>query len=285
MKQKNILIALAAAVVAGGYCTGSVPQGANGGQGDVRPVETANAVFRVGTCNVRVWSKKDLAEGNVWDERRDDLIALLRRLDMDVFGFQEVHGRPYRELCAGLKEWELVDDYDVSTPVAYRKSRFDLVKKGVFWLSETPDVPRSMGWGAKYIRPCLYLILKDKQSGRKLCFVNTHTDHIVVKARVEGMKLIMERMKSFSEGLPVPAIEARKVLKDARDISEKKDPGPINTYHAFGRAKPRERLRVDYIYVSDGVRVRDFVTHNDKRPDTDRYPSDHYPLSATIELP
>ncbi len=92
----------------------------------------------------------------------------------------------------GLKEWEFVDDYDVSTPVAYRKSRFDLVKKGVFWLSETPDVPGSMGWGAKYIRPCLYLILKDKQSGRKLCFVNTHTDHIAVKARVEGMKLIME---------------------------------------------------------------------------------------------
>ena len=44
-------------------------------------------------------------------------------------------------------------------------------------------------------------------------------------------------------------------------------------------------MRVDYIYVSDGIRVRDFVTHDDKRPGTDRYPSDHYPLSATIELP
>ena len=181
--MKNIIVAFAAAVMAGDCCTANVPQGADDGQGTARPAETAKAVLRVGTCNVRVWSKKDLAEGNVWDERKDDLIALLRRLDMDVFGFQEVHGRPYRELCAGLKEWELVDDYDVSTPVAYRKSRFDLVKKGVFWLSETPDVPRSMGWGAKYIRPCLYLILKDKQSGRKLCFVNTHTDHIAVKAR------------------------------------------------------------------------------------------------------
>ena len=192
VKMKNIIIAFAAAVMAGDCCAANVPQGSDSGQGTARPAETAKAMFRVGTCNVRVWSKKDLAEGNVWDERRDDLIALLRRLDMDVFGFQEVHGRPYRELCAGLKEWELVDDYDVSTPVAYRKSRFDLVKKGVFWLSETPDVPR---------------------------------------------------------------------------------------------AKPRERLRVDYIYVSNGIRVCDFVTHDDKRPGTDRYPSDHYPLSATIELP
>ena len=89
-KMKNMVVALAAVVVAMGCCTASVaaPVAA-------APV-AANVAIRVGTCNVRVWSKKDLAEGNVWDERRDDLIALLRRLDMDVFGFQEVHGRRYR---------------------------------------------------------------------------------------------------------------------------------------------------------------------------------------------
>lgn len=271
--------------------------GCAGGQGGCRPTGT-DAAIRVGTCNVRVAAKKDVEAGNGWNDRKDDLIALLRRLDMDVFGLQEVHIRPYRELCEGLKEWELVDDHDVSTPVAYRKSRFDLEKKGVFWLSETPDVPRSKGWGANYVRPCLYLILKDRRTGRRLCFTNTHTDHIAVKARVEGMKLVMARMKSFSEGLPVvfvgdhndgPKSEmaaiARRSLRDARDISEKKDSGPVNTYHGFGRVKPRERMRVDYIYVSDGVRVRDFVTHDDKRPGKDLYPTDHYPLSATIELP
>ena len=257
-----------------------------------------NAAIRVGTCNVRVAAKKDVAAGNGWNDRKGDLIALLRKIDMDVFGLQEVHAKPYRELCAGLKEWELVDDHGVTTPVAYRKSRFDLEKKGVFWLSEMPDVPRSKGWGANFVRPCLYLILKDRRTGRRFCFANTHTDHQVVKARVEGMKLVMERMKSFREGLPVvfvgdhndgPKSEmaaiARRVLKDARDVSETKDPGPVNTYHSWGRVKPRERLRVDYIYVSDGIRVRDFTTHNDKRPGTDLYPSDHYPLSATIELP
>ena len=73
---------------------------------------TTNTVIRVGTCNVRVVSKKDTEEGNGWNERKGDLIALLRRLDMDVFGFQEIHTRPYRELCEGLKEWKLVDDYE-----------------------------------------------------------------------------------------------------------------------------------------------------------------------------
>ena len=42
--------------------------------------------------------------------------------------------------------------------------------------------------------------------------------------------------------------------------------------------------RCDYIYVSDGIRVKNFVTHDDKRPGLDRYPTDHYLLSASIEL-
>ena len=269
------------AVVAGGCCT-QVQQ----------PV-----ALRVGTCNVRYPNAGDNKAGNGWDARKADLLNLVRKLDMDVFGMQEVHEKPFLDICAGLKEWEFVDDYGVTTPVAFRKSRFDLVKKGVFWLSETPDVPHSKGWGAANIRPCLHVILRDKVSGRKFCFVNTHTDHRSVQARIEGMKLILRRMEKFREGLPVvfvgdhncgpatePAIEARKVLKDARDISEVKDPGPINTFHNWGKIKDIDWRRCDYIYVSDGIKVRNFVTHDDKRPGTDRYPTDHYLLSASIEF-
>ena len=35
---------------------------------------------------------------------------------------------------------------------------------------------------------------------------------------------------------------------------------------------------------ADGIRVKDFVTHDDKRPGTNRYPTDHYLLTASIEL-
>ena len=236
MNIEKLAVAIVAAAVAG-CCTQNAENCA-------KPL-----ALRVGTCNVRYPNPGDNKAGNGWDARKADLMNLLRKLDMDVFGMQEVHEKPYADLCAGLKEWELVDDYEVTTPVAYRKSRFDLVKKGVFWLSETPDVPRSLGWGAKHIRPCLYLILADKATGRKFCFINTHTDHRSALARVEGMKLIMRRMKTFAEGLPVvfvgdhncgpatePAIEARKVLKDARDISEKKRARHRGAQGAEGRA-------------------------------------------------
>ena len=42
--------------------------------------------------------------------------------------------------------------------------------------------------------------------------------------------------------------------------------------------------RIDYIYVSDGIRVKSYATHSDPRPGTNLYPSDHFPLTAVIEL-
>ena len=82
------------------------------------------------------------------------------------------------------------------------------------------------------------------------CFANTHTDHVSEKARTEGMKLIIDRMKDFGAGVPivftgdhncrygeVPANAMRQVLKDARDIAETPAKGPHNTFHGFGTYK------------------------------------------------
>lgn len=262
----------------------------------VRGAEAPLAI-RVGTCNVRRSTSADEKAGNGWNARKKDLMAHVRKLDMDVFGLQEVHERPYVDLCVGLPEWDIVDEYMVTDPIAYRRGRFELGKHGVFWLSETPDVPQSRGWGAANIRPCCWMILKDKASGHRFCFVNVHTDHKSELARLEGVKLVLRRMKDFAEGLPVvfvgdhncgpttaPAAEVRKSMKDARDIAVKKDPGPANTYHGWGRVRGVAWRRCDYIYVSDGIRVKDFVTHDKRRPGLDRYPSDHFFCTATLEL-
>ena len=42
--------------------------------------------------------------------------------------------------------------------------------------------------------------------------------------------------------------------------------------------------RIDYIYVSDGIRVKSYATRDDPRPGTKLYPSDHFPVTAVIEL-
>ena len=42
--------------------------------------------------------------------------------------------------------------------------------------------------------------------------------------------------------------------------------------------------RIDYIYVSGGIRVKSYATRDDPRPGTKLYPSDHFPITAVIEL-
>ena len=268
--------------------------------------------IRVGSYNIRM-SPGDRGTENDWDLRRDDLVNLVRKMDLDAFGMQEVCPDQAQYLRENLPEFAFVGDHrekdrvsGEASPVFYRKSRFEAEKSGTFWLSETPDVPASKSWNTCCTRVCSYLVLKDKVTGKRFCFANTHTDHVSAEAREKGMLLIIERMKEFGKGAPIvftgdhnccydepPAQAVRKMLKDSRDITETKDPGPRNTFQGFGKYKDGPINRrgetkdycIDYIYVSDGMRVLDFETHDDKRPGTDLYPSDHYPVSATIMLP
>ena len=43
--------------------------------------------------------------------------------------------------------------------------------------------------------------------------------------------------------------------------------------------------RIDYIYVTPGTRVIDYRTVNDVRTDRKMYPSDHFPVVATLVMP
>ena len=269
--------------------------------------------IRVGSYNIRM-SPGDRGTENDWDLRKNDLVNLVKKMDLDAFGLQEVCPDQAAYLREMLPEFAFVGDHrekdrksGEASPVFYRKSRFEAEKSGTFWLSETPEVPASKSWGTCCTRVCSYLVLKDKVTGKRFCFANTHTDHISAEAREKGMLLIIERMKEFGKGAPIvftgdhncryddaPARAVRKVLKDGRDVSETRPSGPRNTFQGFGKykdgpvdkdGKTYKDYCIDYIYVSDGTRVLDFTTHDDKRPGTDLYPSDHFPVTATIVLP
>ena len=49
----------------------------------------SSAPLRVGSYNIRL-STGDKGTPNAWPNRKDDLIALIRKLDLDAFGLQEV---------------------------------------------------------------------------------------------------------------------------------------------------------------------------------------------------
>ena len=333
MTRKLLLFsALAAALVSLCGCIG-VPQD----------------TIRVGSYNIRLsgpYAAKADGE-NYWDCRKEDLVALVRRMDLDAFGLQEVCPDQARYLRENLPEFAFVGEHreadrtsGEASPVFYRRSRFEAVKSGTFWLSETPEAPGVKGWGAACPRVCSYLVLKDKSTGKTFCFANTHTDHKSAEAREKGMLLIIERMTEFGRGGPIvftgdhncreteaPAVAVSKLLKNALYETEtpptggwrtwngwrwretevstaealklspetrnERRPHPDKTGAEHGRTEALDASfsekcggpRIDYIYVSPGIRVLDYATVNDTRPGANLYPSDHFPVTATVVLP
>ena len=295
--------------------------------------------LKVGTYNIRL-QPGDKGTPNAWESRKADFLNLLRRLDLDAFGLQEVCPGQAEYITNNLPQYVLVGEHrnadrvsGEASPVLYRKDRFDALKCGTFWLSETPDVPGLKGWGAACPRVCSWMWLKDRKTGKTFCFANTHTDHVSALARKEGMLLIIRRMHEFAPpGTPViftgdhncreteePAQAVSKLLKNALYISETPPTGPWRTFTGWHwrekeysttdalKLAPHVRnarkgspdadkrtnggyvwedcgARIDYIYVSDGIRVKSYATRDDPRPGTKLYPSDHFPITAVIEL-
>ena len=297
--------------------------------------------IRVGTYNIRFsggggWVA-DSGTPNTWEARKADLAALLRSLDLDVFGLQEVCPDQAAYLRENLPGYAFVGEHreadrksGEASPVCYRADRFDALGSGTFWLSETPDVPGRKGWGAACPRVCSYLVLRDRRTGRRFCFANTHTDHISAEAREKGMLLIIDRMKEFGGGCPIvftgdhncreteaPARAVSKILADAFYETATPPAGPWRTFNGWHwrdreyaavdalkipanvrnarkgspdaeRSKAGEHpwedcgARIDYIYVTPGTRVLDYVTRADARPGVQLYPSDHFPVVATV---
>lgn len=294
-----------------------------------------NAALRVGSYNIRLQSG-DAGTPNAWDARKEDLVGLIRKLDLDIVGLQEVCPGQADFLTNSLPQYAMVGVHredgkreGEASPVLYRKERFDTIKSGTFWLSETPDVPGSKSWETACTRVCSWVWLKDKTTGKTLCFANTHTDHVSELARKEGMLLIIRKMREFAPpGTPVvftgdhncreieePAEAVTKLLKNALYISETSPKGSWRTFNGWiwrdteyptGDALkllPAERnallggndvpyakryacggARIDFIYVSEGVSVKSYETRADARPGAKLYPSDHFPVTATIEL-
>lgn len=216
-------------------------------------LQSAGTKLRVGTYNIRLMPG-DNGTPNAWDVRKADLVNEIRKLDMDVFGMQEVYPQQAWFITNSLPQYAVVGEYrnadrvsGEASPVCYKKDRFEVLKSGTFWLSETPDVPGVKGWGAACPRVCSWALLKDRNTGATLTFANTHTDHVSVLARKEGMLLVIRRMSEFApEGTPIvftgdhncreteaPAVAVSEMLTNAVYACESAPKGPWRTFSGW----------------------------------------------------
>ena len=253
-----------------------------------------NSGLKVISYNIRVGSAGDGT--NSWQYRYPASAMMIDDQKPDIFGLQEAlsYQKEYLE--------EILPDYkSVGVPrddgkkegeimaIFWNKKTVKLLKWGTYWLSETPDKP-SFGWDAECRRTATWALMKDKKTGRKFFYVNTHLDHVGWEARKNGLALIVRNIAEMNpEGFPMVLTgdfnmrierpefdDLKKQMKNAREVAFTTD--HHNTFNGWGKEK--ESI-IDYIWFSGFSSCTEYSTIT--KPYNNRtFISDHYPISATL---
>ena len=273
--------------------------GAGNGAGEEESQPKEYTDISVISFNIRV---DNAADGtNVWRNRRDAVVTMIERERPMLLGLQEAqpHQITYlSEHCPDYAWYGLgrdtgkvppaTDSYAAEETMAifWRTAELELLDKGTFWLSETPDQV-SKGWDASYRRTCTWAGFRHKKSGQTCYFFNTHLDNDGKVAREESIKLLVSRMKTINSKRRVSFLTAdfnsnvtdacfaplHVYMRDARANAAVSDDYP--SWNGYGASTGR----LDHVFFSgDNCTARKFRT---LRGDYGvPYISDHYPVAA-----
>ncbi len=213
----------------------------------------------------------------------------------DSVGLQECEGTWYLTLktylpdykIIGVGRWTGIRQLGESTAIMFRKDKYKLVDWGTFWLSETPHLV-SKGWGAIYPRTCTWAILKNKETGEKYAHFNTHLDDFSIDARVNGLKLILDKIALLDMpvvltgdfNFTIGTALYRQLTADLRNVSDiaiEADSG-LTAHNYEGGIKGKA---IDFICINDKIgEVKTYKIMREKY--NDRYVSDHYPIYSDM---
>ena len=222
--------------------------------------------------------------GQPWMVRRSAVKAFFEQNSIDVIGLQEVRrtqvanleedfGEEWFIYCPGrLSGGKMVRTSDESVGVMFRRSRFNLLGHGCFWLSESPGDTASVRTGQKSPIITSWLHLEDK-SGKRLWFFSAHISWSVAEnpalpdQEVETLLTEMERLTGLKreqfKRSPVflvgdlnnsPEESAIKTLSgwfnDARLTCPETESRSRKTFNSWGKEKSAGII--DYIFYGAG---------------------------------
>jgi endonuclease/exonuclease/phosphatase family metal-dependent hydrolase len=255
--------------------------------------------LRVMSFNIRYGTAPD--GENAWPHRKGLVVKVLQEEKPDLVGLQEALRDQIEVLVEALPELTLVGvGRDANgggeySAILYRRSRFDLSDAGTFWLSETPEVPGSRTWGNNLPRICTWARLLDRSNKRRFVFFNTHWDHESQSARVHSGELMGKRIAEltsadepavvtgdFNAAPENPAFMALLEVGQLQETfsavhPEEKD---LATFNGFGQKT--HTAKIDAVLATGDWKVEDAEIVRTR--EGDRYPSDHFPVTATLTL-
>ena len=247
--------------------------------------------------NIRLPAESDGVD--YWETRKPLAVRMLREQQPDVIGLQELVKAQADYLVRELPQYAWfgrgreADGGGEHMGVFYRKDRLKVIESGDFWLSDTPDVAGSITWGHPHPRMVTWALFEQRSDGRRFYLFNTHLPYRDEDeaARLKGAQAIARRLATLPDDVPVvltgdfnttPDSDAHAVLagilQDAWTTAPRVE-GIDATFHGFTGKADR---RIDWIFVR-GAQLESITSVTTRW--NNRYPSDHFPLVATLRLP
>lgn len=234
-----------------------------------------------------------------WERRRSLALDRIRQFDPDLLGLQECRDDTQAEYVQSqLKEYEFFGvprGGDGSTalemaPILFKKTVFQPIQQGVYWLSETPHVAGSKSWESIFPRTAVWVELLHWPTGRSLIFLNTHFDY-QMPAIERSASLLRRWLDDVLVKHPLVVTGDFNADKDSQayqhltgtsslvDVLKavRQEDGNEGTFHGYGR----ENRPIDWIVVSRQFKV--IRARVDRFKAGSLYPSDHYPITALLE--
>lgn len=278
--------------------------------------------LRVGSFNLRYDNPADSL--NNWEYRKNAIAEFIQFQDFQILGTQEGLQHQLDQLQKMLPTFAYIgvgredgEHAGEHSAIFYKKDRFQLLDKGDFWLSQDPSKPNK-GWDAVLPRICSWGEFKDKKTGLKFYFFNTHFDHVGTVARRESAKLILKKIKEIAGKKPVllsgdfnvdqnsasyKILNGSELLTDSYDLADLTY-GADGSFNGFNINNHTDS-RIDHIFVTDdfnvgkhGILTDTYHTEQedlDKIKNSGNYPkeislyqnearllSDHYPLLVVL---
>lgn len=268
--------------------------------------------IKIISFNLRADFKHDRA--NRWEYRREYAARLIQESGASIIGVQELLPNMRLDIEKLLQDYTVLGEGRYNGKKNTGDEHADIIIKDTdaaadtfrtFWLSRSEDDVSRAYW-AFFPRICTVAEVYIKPLNRTIRVFNTHFDHICGMARVLGVNIILRTMHELNRQRPLPTVlmgdlNAGPKSKPIRILRENLHPyenlrltdvysvckeSVKNTHHGFGQGGliswVIDRAPIDYIFVSEEFSIVDVRV--DRSTENGRFPSDHFPLVATLKL-
>ncbi|HTV01301.1 MAG TPA: endonuclease/exonuclease/phosphatase family protein [Luteitalea sp.] len=290
MNRRDFLVAAPAGLVLASTLTSPA---------EAQTPATDGVTLRVMTFNIRYGTARD--GDNHWDLRKDFLVDVVREQKPDVIGVQEALHAQLDYIVKALPAYAMVgvgrDDgvrAGEYSAILYRTAALSVNRSDTFWFSDTPERVASKSWGNTITRICTWAQFTTP-SGRPLYMFNVHLDHQSQPSRERSAALLKARIEArdpkapaivtgdFNAGEKNAAVAAMLEGNQLRDTFRVKHPdaAPVGTFTGFKFGQTGGE-KIDYVFATPEWDVSEAAIVRTAR--ADKYPSDHFPVTAVLTL-